>query len=330
MTPAVSVLLAVHNDQRYIESSVRSVLEQTFQDFELILVDDGSDDGTGSLIDSLALTDSRIRLYRQRRSGLTQSLIRATGEARGHYLARQDSDDRSRPNRLALQTAFLDSHPEMAAVGSDAVVIDHSGRQVDTLMGERGTGAIRNSLLSLRNTPVHGSMMMRRESILAVGGYRLAFTTSQDFDLWLRLTEHFGQETLSDTLYEWRLNPDGIYGTRRNEQLLMSSIALAFTDERRTAGDDSYRVLETACGDVEKFLSEFDLRAFVHAQYGELLLRNGHDMESARCHLGKALCEGCIRPKTIALFGWSLCRLPWFGAKAMKTGKTERSVSYDK
>ena len=328
MTPIVSVILAVHNDERYIEESVQSVLKQTYEDFELILVDDGSDDGTVSLVDTLVRTDSRIRLCRQRRSGLTKSLIRATVEARGRYLARQDSDDRSRPNRFALQTAFLDSHPNIAAVGSGTIVIDHSGRRIKTIVGEQGTDTIRNSLLSTRSTPVHGSMMMRRASVVAAGGYRRAFTASQDFDLWLRLTEQFGLDNVSDILYEWRLNPEGIYCTRRTDQLMLSSIALAFAVERRNNGEDSYGLLESADGDFQKFLSEFDLRAIVHARYGELLLRNGQDMKSARWHLGKALRAGGISPKTMALFGWSLCRLPWPGIKAMKTDQTKRSSSH--
>tara|TARA_B100000029_G_scaffold509035_1_gene597335 strand:- start:2829 stop:3821 length:993 start_codon:yes stop_codon:yes gene_type:complete len=328
MTPIVSVILAVHNDERYIEESVQSVLDQTYEDFELILVDDGSDDDTVSLVDTLVQTDSRIRLCRQRRSGLTKSLIRATGEARGRYLARQDSDDRSRPNRFALQTAFLDSHPDIAAVGSSTVVIDHSGRRINTIVSEQGTGTIRDSLLSMRSTPVHGSMMMRRASVLAVGGYRLAFTVSQDFDLWLRLTEQFGIDNVSDILYEWRLNPEGVYSNRRTDQLMLSSIALAFAVERRNSGEDSYRLLESVDGDFQKFLSGFDLRAIVHARYGELLLRNGQDMTSARWHLGKALRAGRISLKTMALFGWSWCRLPWPGIKAMKTDQTKRTSSH--
>ena len=325
MTPAVSVILAVHNDGRYLEESVRSVLEQTYKDFELILVDDGSDDGTVSLVDSLAKMDSRIRLHRQQRSGLTSSLIWATAEARGRYLARQDSDDRSRPNRFALQTAFLESHRDVAAVGSDVTVIDENGRRVKTVMGERGTDRIRKSLLSLRSTPVHGAMMMRKESVLAVGGYRLAFTVSQDFDLWLRLTEHFGLENVSDTLYEWRLNPSGIYSTRRIEQMMLSSIALAFTRERRLSGRDSYPLLEATGGDFEGFLSECRLSGRIHAQFGELLLRSGVQPELARRHLAKSVREGNITPKTLALFIWSVCRLPWPGIQPMKVDQGERS-----
>jgi len=324
MTPLVSVILAVHNDERYIEDSVRSVLEQTCEDFELILVDDGSDDGTVSLVDGLARTDSRIRLFRQRRSGLTCSLIRATAEARGLYLARQDSDDRSKPNRFTVQTDFLDTHQDIAVVGSDAVVIDQSGQKIKTMVSERGTGTIRNSLLSLRSTPVHGSVMMRRESVLAVGGYRLAFTVSQDFDLWLRLTEHFGLDNLPDILYEWRLNPAGVYSTRRIEQMMFSSIALAFTHERQLSGKDSYSLLEAADGNIEYFLGDFDSSDRVHAQFGELLLRSGFKPELARRHLVRGLREGNITARALALFAWSVCRLPWPGIKPMTAYQGDR------
>lgn len=328
MTPLISVILAVHNDERYIEESVRSVLEQTCEDFELILVDDGSDDGTVSLVDSLARTDSRIRLFRQRRSGLTCSLIRATAEARGLYLARQDSDDRSRSNRFAVQTNFLNTHPDIAAVGSDTVVIDQSGQRIKAIVGERGTGTIRSSLLSLRSTPIHGSVMMRRESVLAVGGYRLAFTVSQDFDLWLRLTEHCGLDNLSDILYEWRLNPVGVYSTRRIEQMMFSSIALAFTHERQLSGKDSYPLLEAAAGNIEYFLGEFHSSDKVHAQFGELLLRSGVKPELARRHLARGLREGNITARALALFVWSVCRLPWPGIRPMTACKGERSDLY--
>jgi len=328
MTPLISVILAVHNDERYIEESVRSVLEQTCEDFELILVDDGSDDGTVSLVDSLARTDSRIRLFRQRRSGLTCSLIRATAEARGLYLARQDSDDRSRSNRFAVQTNFLNTHPDIAAVGSDTVVIDQSGQRIKAIVGERGTGTIRSSLLSLRSTPIHGSVMMRRESVLAVGGYRLAFTVSQDFDLWLRLTEHCGLDNLSDILYEWRLNPVGVYSTRRMEQMMFSSIALAFTHERQLSGKDSYPLLEAAAGNIEYFLGEFHSSDKVHAQFGELLLRSGVKPELARRHLARGLREGNITARALALFVWSVCRLPWPGIRPMTACKGERSDLY--
>jgi glycosyltransferase involved in cell wall biosynthesis len=328
MTPLISVILAVHNDERYIEESVRSVLEQTCEDFELILVVVGSDDGTVSLVDSLARTDSRIRLFRQRRSGLTCSLIRATAEARGLYLARQDSDDRSRSNRFAVQTNFLNTHPDIAAVGSDTVVIDQSGQRIKAIVGERGTGTIRSSLLSLRSTPIHGSVMMRRESVLAVGGYRLAFTVSQDFDLWLRLTEHCGLDNLSDILYEWRLNPVGVYSTRRIEQMMFSSIALAFTHERQLSGKDSYPLLEAAAGNIEYFLGEFHSSDKVHAQFGELLLRSGVKPELARRHLARGLREGNITARALALFVWSVCRLPWPGIRPMTACKGERSDLY--
>ena len=320
MKPAVSVILAVHNDRHHIEDAVQSICDQTFADFELILVDDGSTDGTCSAVDTLARSDTRIRLYRQSRQGLTVSLDRAIAEAQGEYLARQDSDDRSRSTRLARQVAFLNAHQAVAAVGTAATVIDEDGRQLRTIWGERGPNAVRRALLSMRSTPVHGSMMMRREAVMAAGGYRPAFTASQDFDLWLRLSERCDLDNLPEVLYEWRLNLAGVYSTRRTEQLALSAIALAFARERRNRGRDSYSLLEASAGDFDLFLSRFRQRGPVDAQIGELLLRSGQDPADAQRYLGKALLAGCLRPKTIALFGWSACRLPWPGGRPMSGG----------
>ena len=317
MTPVVSVILAVYNDRRHIERAVRSILDQTLVDFELILVDDGSTDGTHLILDKLARSDTRIRLFRQSRQGLTVSLVSAMAAAKGQYLARQDSDDRSRPTRFAQQVAFLDAHRAVAAVGTAAAVVDDDGRQVRIIKGERGPNAVRRSLLSMRSAPVHGSIMMRRELVTAAGGYRPAFTVSQDYDLWLRLSECYDIDNLPDVLYEWHLNPTGVYSTRRAEQLMLGSIAWAFARERRDCGRDSYHLLEAAGGDFELFLSRFPQCGPVHAQVGELLLRSGDTPGDARRHLGRALLAGCLKPKTIALFGWSACRLPWPGGTPM-------------
>jgi glycosyltransferase involved in cell wall biosynthesis len=317
ITPRISVVLAVRNGERHLEESVRSVLAQSFDDFELIVVDDGSTDGTAGIVAALQSADPRVVAVRQENQGLAASLNRGLALARAEYVARQDADDLSVPDRFARQIAFLEQHPSVAAVGSSADVIDRSGAVVGALRAERGAPAVKRGLLTLRSTPVHGSMMMRRDVVLAAGGYRVSFPVGQDYDLWLRLSSRFEIDNIADVLYQWRLDPEGAYSTRRATQLKYAGLALAFARERALDGRDSYEALERCQGDLDGFVTSYRLGPYVHSLWAELLLRGLGNSARVRQHFRRALLGGWIRPWTLLLAAWTHLGLPWPGGRPL-------------
>lgn len=317
LTPRISVVLAVFNGERHLDNAVRSVLAQTYTDFELIVVDDGSTDMTPRLLAAWAAADARVRIVRQENRGLTVSLNTGISVAIGTYIARQDADDVSLPERFARQISHLDAHPEVAAVGSSAAVIDRTGATVGGLAAAVGPLAVRRGLLTLRTTPVHGSMMMRRAAVLTVGGYREAFRAGQDYDLWLRLSERGDVDNLPDVLYQWRLDRDSIYTSRRTLQLTCAAIALAFAHERGRHGADSYNEFAASGGDPDAFVAKYRLGPFVHATSGELLLRGLGNSARVRAHFRNALAGGEVRLWTLCLCAWTHLGLPWPGGRPL-------------
>jgi glycosyltransferase involved in cell wall biosynthesis len=317
ITPRISVVLAVRNGARHLEASIRSVLAQRFDDLELIVVDDGSTDATPEILSAARDGDARVVIVRQENRGLAASLNRGIAMARSAYIARQDADDISRSDRFERQAAYLDQHPSIAAVGSSADVLDRSGAVVGELRALQGPDAVRRGLLTLRSTPVHGSMLMRTSAIQAAGGYREAFAAGQDYDLWLRLTDRFEIDNVSDALYQWRLDADGVYSARRATQLKYAAIALAFAHERAAEGRDSYATLERCDGDLDAFASRYGRGPFVHAMWGELLLRGLGNSGSVRQYFRRAVRGGWIRPWTLLLFGWTHLGLPWPGGRPL-------------
>lgn len=310
-------MLAVCNGERHLEGSLRSILEQSVPDFELIVVDDGSTDATPEILSAVQRGDPRVVIVRQENRGLSASLNRGLGLARGDYVARQDADDISLRDRFERQTAFLDAHPAIAAVGSSADVIDRSGAVVGALTAACGAPAVRRGLLALRKTPVHGSMMMRKSAVQAAGGYREAFRVCQDYDLWLRLSEQFAMDNVPDVLYQWRLDRDSVYVTRRATQLKYAGIALSFARERAAGRADSYELLERCNGDLERFAARYGFAAFVHATWGELLCRGLGNSTAVREHFRRALIGGYIHPRTVCLFVWTHLGLPWPGGRPL-------------
>src|ERR1051326_97584 len=111
--PPISVVMAVYNSEQTAPESIDSILQQTFSDFEFIIVDDGSTDATGEILRGYAELDKRIQVYTQQRSGLIASLNRHCRLARGRYIARMDADDISLPDRFEKQFRFLEAHPEI-------------------------------------------------------------------------------------------------------------------------------------------------------------------------------------------------------------------------
>jgi len=310
----VSIAMAVYNGERYLEEAIFSALGQSLRDFELIVVDDGSSDGTPEILSRLSREDSRIVVVRQENRGQALSLNRAIELAHGDYLARQDADDLSMPPRLELQARYLDSHPSVAMVGTAAEVMDQRGAVIGTLSTPQGAAQVREALFTARATPVHGSVMMRKEAFHAVGGYRDAFWVSQDFDLWLRMAERFDLDNIPSILYRWRRNPGGAYVTRRAMQLKYSGVALAFARERALYGEDSYELLRLSRGDLDAFAEDYRMRGLLHSVWGELLFRGLQSPRIARPYLISALLSGFVRPKTLALLGLSLMGRPWPGS----------------
>ncbi len=188
MTPRVTVLIAVKDGLPWIRDAVESVLAQTFSDFELLVVDDGSTDGTGDAV--AAYGDARIRVLRNERNlGQVPSLNRGLAEARGEYVARLDADDRMLPARLARQVAVLDAEPGVALVGTWMDVVDEHGRLWGTVRGHvRSYVELVHAILADRYPWGHPSLMYRADVVARrLGGYDASLAPAEDKDLYRRL-----------------------------------------------------------------------------------------------------------------------------------------------
>lgn len=184
--PVVSVVMAVYNGENYLHESISSVLNQTFRNFEFIIVNDGSTDNTLEIIKSYIRNDNRIVLIDQDNKGLTHSLVRGCSVSKGEYIARQDADDASDHDRLKQQLRYLKRNNNVGIVGTWYRVIYMSG--ADFTKKPIGNDTYLRSNLFLKNPLCHSSVMFRRNKYIGVGGYDSKYSTSQDLDLWFRMS----------------------------------------------------------------------------------------------------------------------------------------------
>ena len=213
MTPKISVILPVFNAQIYLRESIESILSQSFTNFELIIINDGSTDQSLEIIQSY--TDERIKLINQANAGLPISLNRAIVVAKGQYLARQDADDISLPSRLAEQAAYLDEHPTCALLGSWANILLDNSPTDRALQHPHLNGDIALKLLFF-NCFVHSSVMIRKCALEKSGLYpeeRNKFPP-EDYDLWLRISKSFEVANIPKALLQYRELPNSISRTK--------------------------------------------------------------------------------------------------------------------
>jgi glycosyltransferase involved in cell wall biosynthesis len=238
----VSVVMSVFNGAETLPGTLQSVLNQQDCGFEFIVVNDGSSDTSGSILDEWAAKDSRLRVIHQPNTGLTRALIRGCGEARGEFIARQDCGDVSLPGRLARQCEYLRRHPEAVLV-ADAVAF--VGPADEPLFTTTRVGAELHEGLSvlevhqIKGPPHHGATMFRRSAYLTAGGYRPAFVVAQDIDLWLRLRELgccVGEAAVG---YQARLEAGSISASRREDQFRLATLAVRSAQCRSQGLDDS-------------------------------------------------------------------------------------------
>lgn len=235
MQPKISLVMSVYNGTPYLRTSVESILSQTFTDFELIIIDDGSTDSTWKILTEYADRDERVNLLKNEENiGLTKSLNKGLRLAKGEYIARQDADDVSFPDRFQLQTRFLDNYLEVGAIGTAAEVIDEQGmslRRSYVLIEHESIQAC--LLVNNYNCLYHSSMMVRRSLMRALGGYREELRYAQDYDLWLRLSQFTRVENLPDILICVRRSATNITKKHRQEQLL-SAFAISLKAVRES------------------------------------------------------------------------------------------------
>lgn len=217
-SPQISVLMPVYNCERYLKAAIDSILSQTFPDFEFLILDDGSTDGSVQILQDYAAQDKRIRFKAQDNSGIAKTLNRLVAMAQGEFLARMDADDIALPERFARQVEFLQQHPEVVCVGGAIDWIDEKGHLLGHCEMPTEDAELQRLLLGGISLLHHPTATMRRTAILQVGGYNETMIASSDLDLWLRLGEIGQLANLPDTVLQYRLHRQSITQAKQDQQ----------------------------------------------------------------------------------------------------------------
>jgi glycosyltransferase involved in cell wall biosynthesis len=236
--PRLSVVMPVHNAAPYLDASVGSILAQTFTDFELVALDDGSTDASAGLLRDWVKRDSRVRLVESPiRLGLAGSADRVVQESRAPVCARMDADDVADPVRLEAQWEVLHTNPDVALVGTLWEGIDAAGRVVRPQ--DRWRLTRRSSFAPFP----HGSIMFRREAFEAVGGYRAAFTYWEDLDFYLRMATWGRILVVPKPLYRYRFHQaSSLGGSISPPEVRAVGLMIRCLAARRAGGDYSAAV----------------------------------------------------------------------------------------
>jgi glycosyltransferase involved in cell wall biosynthesis len=292
--PRVSVVMSVYNGQRHLRGAIDSILQQTYRDFEFIIVNDGSSDATAEILQEFESRDSRVRIIDQPNAGLTVALRSGCGAATGEFIARQDADDWSDPLRLEKLVKLIDVQTGAVMVSSWATYVDDDGEFVELV--ERCADpddATRKLLYERSGPPAHGTVMIRRHAYEQVGGYRTCFYFGQDSDLWLRLGMVGKIAFVQESLYQWRMSVNGISGANSDTQLQFGELG-QLCHSARLRGESDEALVTEAEQLRQAFLSQRSNRstmrrqqAAAHYRIGTGLSRRGN--RRARWHFWSAV-----------------------------------------
>ena len=229
MEPKLTVMMPVYNGRPYLEDAVRSVLGQTLQQLKLLIIDDGSDDGSGELLRRLAQEDARIELVQRGRRGQIATRNELLERATTDIVACADADDISLPDRLARQLRIFEDDPQLMVLGCQLDIIDASGRVVGLLARPCGAANVARALQ--RGTAVaQPSSLMRRKAILAMGGYREAYLDAEDYDCFLRASEAGKVDNADFVGVRYRVHAQSV--SNQNAVRQMASADLAYATHR--------------------------------------------------------------------------------------------------
>jgi glycosyltransferase involved in cell wall biosynthesis len=235
LVPRVSVVMSVYNGLPFVRDAVQSILCQTLEDFEFIIVNDGSTDESLSYLKSIEAVDARVRILDQANTGLTRALIRGVSEARSSLIARMDADDLSAPDRLQKQVAILDRRPDLLAATCGIENVTEQLERVSVNDGRYDMDAIPMLNAFFNSIGGHGHMMFRKSAYELAGGYDPDFRYTQDYDLWTRMLAHGQFGTARGILYRFR-NGDNTVSKKYSGQQTELAVVVANREFQRLTG----------------------------------------------------------------------------------------------
>jgi Glycosyl transferase family 2 len=236
--PLVSVVMVICNIERFLAEAIESILSQTFRDFEFIIVDFGSIDKSKDIAASYAARDKRIRFSEIPPCSYIEAKIAACSLPKGRYIAIQDADDVSLPHRLKAEVDFMEKHPEVGLLGGAVQRIDSDGKYL-TIADDYPTEDQEIRVILRRwNTFWHPTVLILREAFVRVGGYRVPSSPSDDYDLWLRISELYQCANLKQVVLKYRIHPQQLSLRQRKQQILCVLAAQASASLRAAGNPD--------------------------------------------------------------------------------------------
>jgi GT2 family glycosyltransferase len=308
MTARVDVLIPAYNAAETIESAIESIRRQTLSDIRIHIVNDGSTDGTAACLAEMAAADPRIVVHTKTNGGIVDALNHGLQYCAAEFVARHDADDLADPTRLAVQCAYLKSHPGVVAVGAAVRHIGPDGASLGTV-GRLPPPELADSWVLPAREPylIHPFLTVRREALIAIGGYRHVHH-AEDSDLYWRLRDLGGLHNLPDILGSYRIHPSSISGAsivNGRIQAISSQLA-AISARRRSANKSDLNFSKMSLGDLQALqdiapmvdlaVADLDseerrwLEIAVAAKLLELAAYRPYEIESADCDfIGRAV-----------------------------------------
>jgi len=292
--PQITVLMPVYNGAGYIQEAIESVLRQTFTDFELLIVNDGSTDDTAEIIG--AFSDKRIRVLHRINGGVSAALNTGLEEAKAGYIARFDADDLCYPTRLAQQYQFMRNNPDYVLIGSDA---DYMTEEGNYLFKYVNIGHSNEEIQEQINTYcpfIHSSVFYKKEVVLNCGGYEVNAHTFEDYFLWIRLAKKGKVCNFKESLIKVRFNASSVTVDEKDREPIFVSVK----KKALTTG-----IISDAEGEILlksiKRLSKTKKESSYHRMLGKKYLWNNYQPRNARKHILKSIHLDPIKLNTYLL-----------------------------
>ena len=298
--PAISVLMPVKNAEAFIADALKSVLDQTYTDFEVIVIDDGCTDKSIDVVNTFA--DPRVRVIPGPRSGLADALNAAIAVSRGRYYCNCDADDLFPVDRLTWQMEFLESHPEFDAICSSYVAIDTAGKEISILAKQPECEEITGELNTGKVRTHHATYLVRMEKMRAINGMRRYFVTGLDIDYQLRLSEIGRVWYDTRNGYYYRIHDASITHTEaklRND--FFQRKAREFQQQRKATGQDD---LDRGCAETPPSNSAGHVAPAAKQIQGFLIASPWKTL--AEGHRGRAISTAmkAVGADPVAMSGW--------------------------